>query len=47
MINNLMCDLGQAQAIKLGLGKALLIHNSELKPVLRKGKLHYFDSQRT
>ncbi|KAI8085805.1 ribosomal protein S9/S16-domain-containing protein [Gilbertella persicaria] len=27
---------GQAQAIKLGLGKALLIHNSELKPVLRK-----------
>lgn len=30
--------LGQAQAIKLGLGKALLIHNSELKPALRKGK---------
>ncbi|EPB92279.1 hypothetical protein HMPREF1544_00848 [Mucor circinelloides 1006PhL] len=27
---------GQAQAIKLGLGKALLIHNSELKPALRK-----------
>lgn len=30
---------GQAQAIKLGLGKALLIHNDELKPALRKGKL--------
>ncbi|KAI8389387.1 ribosomal protein S9/S16-domain-containing protein [Blakeslea trispora] len=27
---------GQAQAIKLGLGKALLIHDNELKPVLRK-----------
>lgn len=27
---------GQAQAIKLGLGKALLIHNDELKPALRK-----------
>ncbi|KAI8369289.1 ribosomal protein S9/S16-domain-containing protein [Radiomyces spectabilis] len=27
---------GQAQAIKLGIGKALLIHNSELKPTLRK-----------
>ncbi|KAL4210976.1 ribosomal protein S5 domain 2-type protein [Rhizopus microsporus] len=27
---------GQAQAIKLGLGRALLIHNSELKPTLRK-----------
>lgn len=27
---------GQAQAIKLGLGKALLIHDSELKPTLRK-----------
>ncbi|KAI8643230.1 ribosomal protein S5 domain 2-type protein [Parasitella parasitica] len=27
---------GQAQAIKLGLGKALLIHNNELKPALRK-----------
>ncbi|KAI9476512.1 MAG: ribosomal protein S9/S16-domain-containing protein [Benjaminiella poitrasii] len=27
---------GQAQAIKLGLGKALLIHNDELKPTLRK-----------
>jgi small subunit ribosomal protein S9 len=29
---------GQAQAIKLGLGKALLVHDPELKPTLRKGK---------
>jgi small subunit ribosomal protein S9 len=29
-------NIGQAQAIKLGLGKALLIHNEELKPLLRK-----------
>lgn len=28
---------GQAQAIKLGLGKALLVHDAELKPTLRKG----------
>jgi small subunit ribosomal protein S9 len=28
---------GQAQAIKLGLGKALLVHDPELKPTLRKG----------
>jgi len=27
---------GQAQAIKLGLGKALLVHDPELKPTLRK-----------
>ncbi|KAI8887798.1 hypothetical protein K501DRAFT_211192 [Backusella circina FSU 941] len=27
---------GQAEAIKLGIGKALLIHDSELKPTLRK-----------
>ncbi|KAI7851696.1 ribosomal protein S5 domain 2-type protein [Circinella umbellata] len=27
---------GQAQAIKLGVGRALLTHNPELKPVLRK-----------
>lgn len=27
---------GQAQAIKLGLGKALLVHDAELKPALRK-----------
>ncbi|CAO3592418.1 unnamed protein product [Absidia cylindrospora] len=27
---------GQAEAIKLGVGKALLIHDSELKPTLRK-----------
>ncbi|KAG2177095.1 hypothetical protein INT43_007751 [Umbelopsis isabellina] len=27
---------GQAQAIKLGLGKALLVHDAELKPTLRK-----------
>lgn len=33
---NMLYGLGQAQAIKLGLGKALLIHNDELKPVLRK-----------
>lgn len=30
---------GQAEAIKLGLGKALLIHDNELKPALRKGKI--------
>jgi small subunit ribosomal protein S9 len=27
---------GQAQAVKLGLGKALLVHNNELKPALRQ-----------
>ncbi|KAG0175653.1 37S ribosomal protein S9, mitochondrial [Apophysomyces sp. BC1034] len=27
---------GQSQAVKLGVGKALLIHNSELKPILRQ-----------
>lgn len=28
---------GQAEAIKLGVGKALLVHDAELKPTLRKG----------
>ncbi|KAF7726187.1 37S ribosomal protein S9, mitochondrial [Apophysomyces ossiformis] len=27
---------GQSQAIKLGIGKALLVHNDELKPILRQ-----------
>lgn len=32
--------LGQAEAIKLGIGRALLIHDPELKPLLRQGKVN-------
>jgi small subunit ribosomal protein S9 len=31
-------DIGQAEAISLGIAKALMTHTPELKPTLRKGK---------
>ena len=37
MLTSVIYKIGQAQAIKLGVGRALLTHNPELKPVLRKG----------
>lgn len=35
-------ELGQAQAIKLGVSKALLVHDPSMKPTLRKGTFLFF-----